>query len=119
MSGSLLDEATPLPWRDHFCKGTDGGDECWQPDPHHDLYHPDPDGDGTYGVGGADIMCVDEDCPEVALILHAVNRLPDYEAALDSLSLLLRHFPQVQPGSVAEVVLDEARAALARLRGAA
>jgi len=108
----LLEQATPLPWTDHFCHGTAGGDECWQSDPHHDIFHPDAKGDGSYGTGAADIMCVDEQCPEVNLVVYAVNHLPDYEAALDVLERLVAF--DSDPGEFE--ALNDARAVLRRLR---
>jgi hypothetical protein len=62
---------------------------------------------------------------DAALIVHAVNHLPDYEAAVDALERLLEAHDSYQPGSVRaleqadefEAAEDNARAALRRLRG--
>lgn len=78
----LLDEATPLPWR-----------EVWE--------RSDPEGDYPTGIKGNDgernnwVVRHDDDLgtpldKNNTLIVYAVNRLPDYEAALDVLERLVR-----------------------------
>lgn len=95
----LLEAATPLPWTLN--------EESF---------------DRVFGTDG---MAITDDCctgsADAALIVYAVNHLPDYEAAVEALAQLLDHHENtcsVSGGPGAEcVVRDDARAALARLRG--
>lgn len=90
----LLDEATPLPWKatrkNHWSWiGADDGVPAHQT-----------------------AVCTDARKPDAALIVYAVNRLPDYEAAVDALERLVAF--DEDPGNLD--ALDEARAVLRRLR---
>lgn len=122
----LLAEATPLPWRD---AGYDNR--------HDDLYGCDlaagsnawiTMGGGREGGEGSMLHA------DAALIVHAVNSLPDYEAAVDALDKLgERHhaLSDHDPGTVwrmrpafeglsecNDYTCVDARAALRRLRAA-
>ena len=88
----LLSEATPLPWFHHK----------------YDLIVDDL---------GEPIAQVEDSEANAALIVAAVNHLPDYEAAVDALESVLRF---AQPEYMSDDgAIDNARAALARLPGAA
>lgn len=98
----LLNEATPLPWR------------VW------DAPRPGIESDGANGGRGESVVVYGEQndmegvqTPEdAALIVHAVNRLPDYEAVAVILERLLDDLEGTN--SFAD---RGARAALRRLRG--
>lgn len=109
----LLEQTTPLPWR--------AGDF-------------DKEEDGTPVLGGGEAHSIDEGMVvwvprwdrenNAALIVYAVNRLPDYEAAVEALDRLVaalaydaQNPPLMRsaPWMDTREVLD-ARAALARLR---
>lgn len=105
----LLDEATPLPWRD-----------LWE--------HSDPEGDYPVGIKGNDgepnnwVVRHDDDLgtpldKNNALIVHAVNHLPDHEAAVDALKRLTWLADGDQDDEEWDDAYREARAVLRRLRG--
>lgn len=117
----LLDEATPLPW-------------YWEP--RSEVLRCRIGAEGhRRGVGDYAFLSVEEwpDAPEpldeqanAALIVYAVNHLPDYEAAVDALETierLLRPDPAGAPGyrgrywALVDDAHDTARVALRRLRG--
>jgi len=100
----LLEQATPLPWR-------------LRRSIHGPKYrHVQIGRDESYTT-------LDLEPADARLIVHAVNRLPDYEAAVDALERLVGwNEPMCQrarslEGHDRECPVDEARAALARLRG--
>lgn len=103
----LLEQATPLPW---MAEQPDTESPLW-------LFAAAREGNTAlahFGVcrGGP----VDSrDTADARLILHAVNRLPDYEAALDALEALLATSATYRHPD-APLVLHQARAALACLR---
>ena len=99
----LLDEATPLPW------------EVGKPS----LF---PAGRARLIWNGRELFATSwraKDTEDAALIVHAVNRLPDYEAAVNALERLINVgdalWEDHPPVWMSEA--DDARAALARLRG--
>ena len=86
----LLDEATPLPWAVH-----DGAILTMRPDDSREIEHDN----------------------DLALIVHAVNHLPAYEAAVDALEWFVQfHSGHVLPPELTNAMRD-AGAALRRLRG--
>ena len=109
----LLDEATPLPW-------------MWLIDTHEPprvFLTNDPKDEQEPIVEG-----IRE--PDAALIEYAVNRLPDYEAAVDALERLFAQASELELGFIEAAgptaewarifradVMNDARAALRRLRG--
>jgi hypothetical protein len=62
-----------------------------------------------------------KDTEDAALIVYAVNRLPDYEAAVDALGRVVAladsFLAITEPSSEWATTMTSARAALARLRG--
>lgn len=115
----LLDEASPLPWADGGYQGV-----------HDEIYGCDLSGAGgaciTLGGGreGGEGSMAHGDA---ALIVHAVNHLPDYEAAADALEGLLTHAVPHLRGETSPAAMQsdprlwssvqKGRAALRRLRG--
>ena len=132
----LLEEATPLPWRHGplFWEGwsvSDNGGvrvfevphvypQCESPDaPGHEHAHQP----GVY----VDPHIGRSREPDAALIVYAVNRLPDYEAVADALWRVRTHElnvdgspcwcpTELEPDEHEQACLN-ARAALRRLRG--
>lgn len=112
---NLLAEATPLPWIRPWGRLT---------------VHA-PGHDDLFGRGSGPIPTRPSDAitaqSNLDLAVHAVNRLPDYEAAVDALAGMVARWPddprqsdgcwphQCSCGHVAS--LTEAQAALRRLRG--
>lgn len=105
----LLEEATPLPW--HWDEATGGIRVA-------DRYIKVAPGMNERVIW-----------PDAALIVAAVNRLPDYEAAVDALELLVASDDALQERSglryihegvevthISSDALNAARVALARLR---
>jgi hypothetical protein len=94
----LLDEATPLPWEAHSPYEPDG-DYCW-----------------ISSRKGGHVTGADASLRVIAdhhLIVYAVNRLPDYEAAVDALDEFVRWWD----GEDIDLKdAHEAREVLARLR---
>lgn len=84
----LLDAATPLPWA-----------PITSPPDFIDILGPD----------GEDVAFYPTEA-DAALIVYAVNRLPDYEATVEALRVLL---PPAKPDTID--VYSRAREALARL----
>lgn len=90
----LLDEATPLPW---------------------EMDHPE---DGVFRIRSGQVRAVDRLVSidmlreNAALIVHAVNSLPDYEAAVDALAVLLDEDEDDDPAATRQA----AREVLSRLR---
>ena len=89
----LLAASTPLPW--------------WLDD------------DGSIRSHHGEIGYID--LPDGAIVIHAVNHLPDYEAAVDALEEILplfeAEFVAASGYSTETALIDSARKALARLRG--
>ena len=99
----LLDEATPLPWRQ---SGT-------PEKPHWYVSGPDVLVHGPAMERGDHVQeTIDRWTADAALIVHAVNRLPDYEAAVDALAEISDAYPH-RSGPL----WATARKAVARLRG--
>jgi hypothetical protein len=102
---ALLEQATPLPWAVGKSVSHDG----------HNLYEPASSGDIT----SPDAHLSQ---PDAALIVYAVNHLPDYEAAVEALEViakedaLLEANPDAFDGHAARYMQSVARFALARLR---
>jgi len=88
----LLEQATPLPW-------VQGADDI---NGEVDGYEDFPVISTTWATK-----------EDAALIVYAVNRLPDYEAAVDALEELLPTVPHL----IVPEAAVRARAALRRLRG--
>ena len=114
----LLAEATPLPWVDAGYYGD-----------HGDVFGCDlsAGNDRVSTGGGIEGGEGSMSHADAALIVHAVNTLPDYEAAADALAKItswLAPDPAGAPGyrgrnwAIVDEAHEEARAALARLRGA-
>jgi GTPase SAR1 family protein len=88
----LIEEATPLPWRQYETHQIVSVSDTGEPD---DL--------------GAVADCYES--PDAALIVYAVNRLPDYEAAVEALDELLHvvdigdldRLPEVEAAAYAAV----------------
>ena len=75
-------EMTPGEWAVNHCRGTDGGDECWQEQPHQDIYAERQAEDGG-GLGVADITGDhDEAVADSRGIVALRNHLPAILAAL-------------------------------------
>jgi len=119
----LLSEATPLPWsvgeiRDESDSSGVG------PDIGSAIVGPA----GQAVVSAYNFHCcsfpidVDVEKADVDLLLHAVNSLPDYEAAVDALDAYLDHLDSEYHGCMGWHAgqrcqfLQDVRAALARLR---
>jgi hypothetical protein len=102
----LLERATPLPWSVGKSVHHDG----------HNLWQTDTQGDIT----SPNAHLSPEDA---ALIVYSVNRLPDYEVAVDALERLCdaaeghEHQHLDGPDCVPAVAVADIRAALRRLRG--
>lgn len=101
----LLDEATPLPWTIF----------------EHPLGHivaspPKPNGKRDKVVLTPGMTPEDVAKADTALIVHAVNRLPDYEAAVDALERLVTTVEMFFAGAERDPAVIEARAVLRRLR---
>jgi hypothetical protein len=101
----LLDEATPRPWWE-LATGSEG----------FSILPPT-------GVRGSIARLTNQsfyqDQINAQLIVYAVNRLPDYEAAVDALERLERIIAPLRIASEYDGIasaLSQARAALARLR---
>lgn len=111
----LLDEATPLPWAYRLMK---------LPAPKRQwcvVRADDHDGKTYLTFMSEDSVGAEQDA---ALIVYAVNRLPDYEAAVDALERLVEISQMYRFSDVTEVSAEtlraaeqDARAALRRLRG--
>jgi hypothetical protein len=93
----LLDEATPLPWTTHGPTLADFGS-------YHTIYGP------HWKVGEI------RDYTDTKLVLHAVNHLPEYEAAVDAIEALLPLCEGLPAASPIRHRAEKVRAALARLR---
>jgi len=77
---ALREAATAGPWLNHPCSGTSGGAECWQEDPHQDIYHPTTS-DASFGSLVLNIQGEDpETVANTALALALVNAAPALEA---------------------------------------
>ena len=120
----LLAEATPLPWKE--CGAARGGCVCgfvWDSNGNFPLLTTDTDSEheGFRSTGKRKVT-------DAALIVHAVNSLPDYEAAVDAMLEYLAHDgsgirrDDEWAGDYDALKLatarDRLRAALQRLRGA-
>jgi hypothetical protein len=94
----LLEEATPLPWK-----------------PFADKRHPVEGRVGCVATApnGATAVCYGTNGTDAALIVYAVNRLPDYEAAVEALERCLESWDY---GDFDRADYEAGRAALARLR---
>lgn len=118
----LLEQATPLPWHSTVLPKTTT-DEYGNPVERIPSVYGRPR-DEVYivnigrGYPGARLDGVRKEA-DAALIVYAVNRLPDYEAAVEALddvfTRLDDHFGEDGPDWLYEWA-DKARAALARLR---
>ena len=105
----LLEAATPLPWSvwDAPRPGIEGGDG--------------PEAASVVVYGEHEEMEGVSTLENAALIVYAVNRLPDYEAAVDALERMVAScemgfFDGIERPDNDPALVD-ARAALARLRG--
>ncbi|HYI66337.1 MAG TPA: hypothetical protein VEW95_05400 [Candidatus Limnocylindrales bacterium] len=108
-ASELLEQATPLPWDIE-----QGFEDAGTPDSHYTR--PTDDAAILRLADYEDDPLIVRPYADAALIVYAVNRLPDYEAAVEALERLLEaNWPGAQIGSDGPVV-DAAVAALARLR---
>jgi hypothetical protein len=98
--------ATPGPWAVNACKGTDGGDDCWQDSPHQDIY------DGAPGNSVADIS---GDHPEAIADAHAIVLAHNALPALLDIAEAARTFIGNWDSEYAGQRGDALRAALDRL----
>ena len=120
----LLEQATPLPW--HY-DGDSHSDEFWN-------RTSEETSELSYHLASLDRLVLDavwhndstaglySTPADMALIVYAVNHLPDYEAAVDALqrltttaSAMYDDWPTIDMKIGAAI--DAARAALHRLRG--
>ena len=105
----LLDEATPLPWVVQEPGENDPGAGTVFIDTHAYEDGPEPVIAEPYPLGRSD----------AALIVYAVNHLPDYEALADAAESCLREWDTLGPTGTQDTITEHAslRAALRRLRG--
>jgi hypothetical protein len=107
----LLEQATPLPWRTIL-----PGDTGWKARRYFRCVAFSTKRDEDYTT--SPLIPAD-----ARLIVHAVNHLPDYEAAVDALERIARPIGAGYQGDVQDRealvrwMVSEARAALRRLRG--
>jgi len=118
----LLEQATPLPWH---VRDRGIGFEVHVGDPA--IGCENPNGSGwctTINEGHRETM----DEGDAGLVVYAVNRLPDYEAAVDALDALTgaanfislvadEDVPSEESWRNLDTAVETARAALRRLRG--
>lgn len=104
----LLDEATPLPWR----LITDKSDPEGSFPVGIERDHPGYPGEHGWAVMFDDDWGTNQ-WANAALIVHAVNSLPDYEAAVDALEWTMGW---IDDSDIDGEQAEQARAVLRRLR---